>query len=518
MAKKWWTLTAVSTGTFMLLLDVTIVSVALPDIQRDLGASFGELQWVADVYALALASLLLTSGALADRFGRRRVFLTGLVVFTAASLLCGLAHDPALLIVSRGIQGIGGAMLFATSLALLAGTFHGRERGVAFGVWGAVTGIATALGPILGGLITTGIGWRGIFVVNVPVGVFAVVLTVLTVGETRASHARRIDWLGMTAFTLGLAALVYGLTEAGEESWGAGIVLGAFAAAAVLLTAFVLIERSADEPMFDLSLLRVPTFLGGSVAAFAMNGSLFAMLIYLVIYLQNSLGYSAMETGVRLLVMSGTTMVVATAAGRLSSRVPVRWLIGPGLLLVGVGLTVMTGLSADSSWTHLVPGLLIAGIGSGLVNPPLASTAVGVVPIQRSGMASGANNTFRQVGIAVGIAVYGSLFSSHLRSSMADSLAGSPLAGRAEELAGAIRSGATGEATAGLPVGDRSLLEHAAHTAMADAMNTLLVTSGAVALVGGVLAAVLIRSRDFLDSAPASGTDGAPRVPVDAVS
>ncbi|WP_440714179.1 MFS transporter [Gordonia sp. FQ] len=501
MAKKWWTLIAVSTATFMLLLDVTIVSVALPDIQRELGASFSQLQWVADIYALALASLLLTSGALSDRLGRRRVFLAGLTLFTAASLLCGVAQDPVMLIVSRGIQGIGGAMLFATSLALLASTFHGRERGMAFGVWGAVTGIATALGPILGGLITTGISWRGIFVVNVPIGVIAIVLTLMKVDESRAPHARRIDWLGMITFTLGLAALVYGLTEAGEKSWGDGLVIGAFVVAAVLLVAFVAVELMIDEPMFDLSLLRVPTFLGGSVAAFAMNGSLFAMLIYLVIYLQDSLGYSAMETGLRLLVMSGTTMVVATAAGRASSHVPVRWLIGPGLLLVGVSLILMAGLSADSSWTHLIPGLIVAGIGSGLVNPPLASTAVGVVPIHQSGMASGANNTFRQVGIAVGIAVYGSIFSSRMSSSMSDALAGSPLAGRANELSGAVRSGRMGDVMAALAPADRGLLAHATHTAMADSMNLLLVVSAVVALVGGVLAAALIRSRDFVESA-----------------
>ncbi|WP_245557003.1 MFS transporter [Jongsikchunia kroppenstedtii] len=365
MARKWWTLVVVCAATFMLLLDVTIVVVALPDIEHALGASFSQLQWVTDAYALALASLLLTSGSISDKFGRRRIFSIGLVVFTIGSLLCGVAQDPTMLIVSRALQGIGGAALFATSLALLAATFHGRERGIAFGAWGAVTGIATALGPILGGVLTTGITWRSIFLVNLPIGIIALFLTLRMVDESRSPHARRIDWAGVLTFTAGLLAGVYGLTEAGQRSWTDGLVLGCFVAAAVLLVAFVIVELRVAQPMFDLGLLRTPTFGGGLIAAFAMNGSLFAMLLYVVLYLQNSLGYSAMDTGLRLLVMSGCTMVVATIAGRLSEHLPLRWLIGPGLLLVGGGLFLMAGLDAGSSWTHLIPGLIVAGIGSG---------------------------------------------------------------------------------------------------------------------------------------------------------
>lgn len=414
---KWWTLGAVCSATFMLLLDVTIVMVALPDIRAELGASLTQMQWVTDAYALALAALLLTSGTLADRFGRRRIFIGGLVIFTIGSLLCGISPDPGLLIAARAVQGIGGAMLFATSLALLATTYRGRDRGTAFGAWGAVTGVSTALGPVLGGLITTGVSWRGIFLVNIPVGVVALVVTWMFVGESRAPQARRLDWGGMVTFSLALFALVLGLTETGERSWGDGVVICSLAAAAVLLAAFIILEMRVDVPMFDLSLLRVPTFVGGSVAAVAMNGSLFAALMYFVIYLQDGLGYSALDTGLRMLVMSVCSMVASIVAGRLSQRVPARWFIGPGLLFVGVGLVVMTGLHDSSSWVHLIPGLVVAGTGSGLVNPPLASTAVGVVDVQRSGMASGVNTTFRQVGIAVGIAVYGSVFSSRMTAS-----------------------------------------------------------------------------------------------------
>ncbi len=338
MDKKWWTLVVVCAATFMLLLDVTIVIVALPTIQSGLHASFSDVQWVVDAYALTLASVLLTAGSLADRYGRRLLFTIGLVVFTLGSLLCGVAQSPIMLILSRSAQGIGGAILFATSLALLAQTFHGHERGMAFGIWGAITGIAVGLGPVLGGVITTGINWRGIFLVNLPVGVAALAITRWKVGESKTPNAARPDWAGFATLTAGLVSLTYGLIRAGEISWSDSGVIICLALAAVILTAFALVERRAKNPLFDLSLFRIPTFRGGLAAAFAMNGSLYAILLYLVLYLQDDLGYSALGTGLRLLVMSGVTLVTATIAGRLSTHMPVRWLIGPGLLLVGVGL------------------------------------------------------------------------------------------------------------------------------------------------------------------------------------
>ncbi|QKT06632.1 MFS transporter [Gordonia sp. X0973] len=503
MTRKWWTLGVICAATFMLLLDVTIVAVALPQIQHSLGASFTALQWITDSYALALAALLLTSGSIADRFGRKRVFLGGLIVFTLGSVLCGIAQSAEMLIASRVLQGVGGAALFATSLALLAATFHGRERGIAFGVWGAVTGIATALGPVLGGVITTEINWRGVFWVNLPIGIAAIAVTVLRVDESRSPHARRVDLAGMVVFTAALLALVYGLTEAGQRSWGDALVVSSLITAAVLLIVFTVIEATVAEPMFDLSLLRVPTFVGGSIAAVTMNGTLFAMLIYVVLYLQDAQGYSAMQTGLRLLIMSVCSMVVATVSGRLSERVPVRWLIGPGLFLVGVGLLLMQGLRADSSWTHLIPGLVVAGIGSGLVNPPLASTAVGVVDVHRSGMASGINTTFRQVGIAVGIAVYGSIFSARLASGLRERL-GSSSGIDPARLAGAAHNGQAQALISRFPAARQEMLTAAVHGAFADAMNALFLTSAVAAIIGAVAAAVLIRSNDFVVQAPAA--------------
>jgi EmrB/QacA subfamily drug resistance transporter len=287
MDKKWWTLLAVCAGTFMLLLDVTIVVVAQPAIQSGLHASFSDVQWVLDAYALTLASLLLTSGALADRYGRKRLFQIGLIIFTLGSLLCGVAQDPLMLILSRSGQGVGGAIMFATSLALLGNSFRGKDRGVAFGVWGAITGIATALGPVLGGVITTEWSWRIIFLVNVPVGVFAVALTAWGVIESKSPHPSAPDWAGFVLLTIGLVSLIYGLIRAGEISWSDTGVYICIAIGVVCLAAFIMVERRVAHPMFDLSLLRTPTFAGGSIAAFSMNGSLYAVLICHVVGLRD---------------------------------------------------------------------------------------------------------------------------------------------------------------------------------------------------------------------------------------
>src|ERR1700733_847560 len=325
---KWWTLVAVCMGTFMLLLDVTIVNVALPDIQQALHSSFSGLQWVIDAYALTLAAFLLTAGSLADMYGRRLLYLIGLVVFTCASALCGFAVSTLMLQLSRALQGVGGAIMFAVSLALLADSFRGKDRGIAFGVWGAITGLAVAIGPLLGGVLTSGLSWRWIFFVNLPIGVVAVVISVLRVSESRAPTASRPDWAGFVLFTAALSLLVYGLIESNQRSFTDGLVLGCLVAAAVLLVPFVLVERRIAHPMFDLSLFRLPTFTGGSVAAFGLSAAIFAMLLYIVLYLQDILGYSPLGTGVRVMFLSGAILVSATVAGRLTSKVPIRWLIG----------------------------------------------------------------------------------------------------------------------------------------------------------------------------------------------
>jgi EmrB/QacA subfamily drug resistance transporter len=510
--KKWWTLIAVCAGMFMLLLDVTIVIVAQPAIQSGLHASFSDVQWTLDAYALTLAALLLTSGSLADRYGRKRLFTIGLTIFTLGSLLCGVAVNPLMLIASRSGQGVGGAMMFATSLALLGQSFRGRERGVAFGVWGGVVGIASALGPVLGGIITTEWNWRGIFLVNIPIGVFALAVTVWRTDESRSPDPGRPDWAGFVLFTGGLVSLIYGLIRAGESTWSNAGVIGCLAGGVVLLAAFVLTESRVANPMFDLSLLRVPTFSGGAIAAFAMNGSLYAILLYFVIYLQDVLGYSALGAGLRLAILSLAQLVTSVIAGRLSERVPTRWLIGPGLLLVGIGLIVMSGLNGASSWTHLVPGFIVAGFGGGLVNPPLASTAIGVVPPQKAGMASGVNTTFRQVGIATGIAALGSIFTSAIQSHLTSALPPS-LAGSAGRMVTAIRQGSVGQVIASVPAADRGAVGGALRSSFAAALNELLYVTAGLAFVGAVCAVVLIRRKDFHRPDGDAATASASRTP-----
>lgn len=513
MDKKWWTLIAVCMGFFMLLLDVTIVVVAQPAIQASLHAALSDVQWVIDAYALTLASLLLTAGVLADRYGRKLLFQIGLVIFTLGSLLCGLAQDPLMLIVSRSAQGVGGAIMYAVSLALLGNSFRGRDRGVAFGVWGAISGVATALGPVLGGVLTTYWSWRGIFLVNLPVGVFAIAVTAWRVPESRSPRSEPPDWAGFVTLTAGLVGLVYGLIRAGVSAWSDPGVIASLAIGAAALAAFIAVESRAAHPLFDLSLLRIPTFGGGSIAAFAMNGSLFAVLLYLVLYLQEILGYSALSAGVRLAIISGAQLVTAAIAGQLSERVPVRWLIGPGLMLVGIGLLLMTGLSGVSPWTYLIPGFVVSGLGAGLVNPPLASTAIGVVPPQRAGMASGANSTFRQIGIAVGIAALGSIFTAgmerNLSASRAAAAAGSP-----GHIAAVIRQGRVAGLLTSLPPTVRGRVAVALRDGFAAGVNDDLIVTGALALAGAVCALALIRNKDFVrrqdtDEPAAADAEGA---------
>jgi EmrB/QacA subfamily drug resistance transporter len=497
---KWWTLVAVCLGTFMLLLDITIVNVALPDIQRALHSSFADLQWVVDAYALTLASFLLTAGSLADIYGRRVLYLIGLVVFTGASALCGFAISTLMLQLSRGLQGAGGAIMFAVSLA---NAFRGKDRGVAFGVWGAVTGLAVAIGPLIGGALTSGLSWRWIFFVNVPIGIAAVALTTMRVAESRAPRAAGPDWAGFVIFTAALASLVYGLIESNQRSFTDSLVLGCLAAAAVLLAVFVIAERRSAHPMFDLKLLRLPTFSGGSVAAFGLSASIFSVLLYLVLDLQDILGYSPLGAGVRIMYLSGAILVSATVAGRLSSRVPVRLLIGPGLIIIGMSLLLMRGLNAGSTWTHLIPGMIVAGVGVGLVNPPLASTAVGVVPPQQAGMASGINSTFRQVGIATGIALLGTLFSSDVKDQVLTRTAAVPgLSARGPQIAGAVQSGQIGTVIPRLPAPARQVAATITRTAFTTGLNRILLVAAIIAFAAGAVSLAAIRSRDFARAAP----------------
>jgi EmrB/QacA subfamily drug resistance transporter len=512
MARKWWTLIAVCTGVFMLLLDVTIVNVALPQIERAFNADLSDLQWVIDAYALTLAALLLTAGSVADLAGRRRVFATGIVVFTLGSALCGLAQSSTFLSLSRALQGVGGAIMFATALALLAQAFPPRERGVPFAVFGAITGVAIAVGPVLGGAITTGLSWRWIFFVNVPIGVFALVVTWLRVDESKLPGAPRPDVAGFVSFSLALAGLVFGLIRSQAAGWGSLTVLGSLAAAVVLMFAFIVIELRVREPMLDLKLLRVPTFNGGLVSAWAVSASIFSMLTYMVIYFQNVLGYSAVAAGVRFLPLTGAIFLVAGVAGRLTTKVPIRLLIGVGFAFVVGGLLLMRGLTPADSWTHFLPGFILAGVGSGLINVPLVSTAVAVVPAERAGMASGINSTLRQVGVATGVATLGTILASRIKSEVVSHLNGTPLAAHSHALGTAVASGGLRGAATSVPAHLQGLLIGTAKSSYVDALNTILLVAAGVAFVGMVVAFTTIRQRDFHDS-PLEATPDSSREP-----
>jgi EmrB/QacA subfamily drug resistance transporter len=419
MSRRRWTILVVtSAATAMLLLDVTVVNVALPAIRSDLGASFGELQWVIDAYALTLAATLLSAGVLADRIGRRAVFAGGLVVFTACSTICAAATSPIVLDTARGAQGIGAAAMFAASLALLANEFQGKERGFALGVWGAITGGALAIGPLVGGVLTDELSWRWIFLVNLPIGGLLIWLTARSLPESRDDVRRPYDLAGMATFGAACFLATYGLIRGNEAGWGSTAIVGSLVGAGALAIAFLLVERRAEAPMLPLSLFRIPAFTGTALVAFAQSVALYPLFLFLAIYFQDGLGLSPTATGLRLLPLTLVLFVVAPISGRLTGRWPLRLPLSTGLVLIGVALLLMRAVGSNSDWTALLPGLLVGGLAIGVISPALAAAMVSVLPVERSGLASGINNTFRQLGIAIGIAGLGAIFEHHVSGAL----------------------------------------------------------------------------------------------------
>jgi len=488
LERKWWTLVVVCIAIFMLLLDITIVNVALPPIARSLHAGFTDLQWVIDAYALGLATFVLNAGSLADLLGRKRVFVGGVVLFTASSVLCGAATSPVFLIVARATQGIGGAIMFATSLALLSQEFHGRERGTAFGIWGATTGAAVAVGPLVGGVLTTYLSWRWIFFVNIPIGIVCAAVSVMTLRETRDEEHGGIDAAGLVVLSGALFTFVFSLLRGNEKGWSSPLIVGMLVGGAALLGVFVVTQLRGRRPMIDLNLFKKPAFTGAQITAFALSCAVFAMFLYLTLYLQNYLGFSPIQTGLRFLPITLLSFVCAAASGKLSAYVPVRLLLGAGLTLCAVGLLLLLRIGVDSSWTALLPGFVLMGAGIGVTNPALASTAISVVPPRQAGMASGTNNTFRQVGIATGIAAYGALFEHHLRTSL--HVSGAQL--------NAFASGQTFRNAHN--AASQTLVAHV-QNAFIDGLHELFVAGVCIAGIGALLALALVRRSDFAAAA-----------------
>jgi EmrB/QacA subfamily drug resistance transporter len=503
LERKWWTLIAVCIGIFMLLLDITVVNVALPDIQRSLHSSFADLQWVVDAYSLTLAAFLLTSGVIGDIYGRRLLFAIGLGIFSVSSLVCGLSTSSLMLNLARGVQGVGGAIMFAVSLALIANAFHGKDRGTAFGAYGAIIGAAVAIGPLVGGAITSTIGWRWIFFVNVPIGVVAVFITLTKIAESKDPHKRRVDIAGFATFSVALFLLVWALVRGNDVGWSSIKTVLPLTAAAVLLVAFVFVELRSRDAMLDLSLFRRPAMIGVSGVAFTLAASIFAMFLYLTLYIQDDLGYGPFQAGLRFLPITLMSFIVAPIAGRLTVRMQSRFLLGTGMALVAIGLALMGTTKPDSDWLQLLPGFIVAGAGIGMVNPVLASSAISVVPPERSGMASGINSTFRQVGIATGIAGLGAIFQSQMESRTVTELSSTP-AGRVVlthndgALGSALASGQVHSAVHAMPAPLARALTDAYQIAFSGTLNLLMFIGTVIAIVGALGGYLLVRQRDFV--------------------
>jgi EmrB/QacA subfamily drug resistance transporter len=508
MERKWWTLVLISIATFMLLLDITVVNVALPDIRTDLNASLSSLQWVVDAYSLMLASILLTAGSLGDRLGRRRVFTIGFAIFTFASFLCGIAGDPTLLNLARGLQGVGGAGMFATSLALIGQEFHGKDRATAFGVWGATIGGAVAIGPLVGGVITEHLGWEWIFFVNVPIGIVAIALTELKLVNVAAQDPQRVDFPGLISFSLALFFLIFGLIRGNPEGWGSTEIVASLSAAVLLLCAFVAIEARSDHPMLDLGLFRNPAFNGVSAVAFCLSGGMFAMFLYLTIYIQGVLDFSPLEAGLRFLPLTLLSFIASPIAGALSHRIAIRVLLGVGLATVGVGLLLMHGVTVDSEWTALLAGFIVAGVGIGITNPGIGQAAIAVVPVEKSGMGSGINTTFRQVGIATGVAALGAIFQSRVDSKMSELLPNAPHA-----LSELVASGGSKAAVAVTPAAQRADVAHASTEAFVSGFNEIILIAAVLSFIGAACGFVLVRAKDFVQQTSAEEQPAGEPVP-----
>src|SRR6266568_1186454 len=415
-----WTLVLVCTAVFMLLLDITVVSVALPSIQRDLRASLPDLQWVSAAYALVLAVLLLPAATLGDRLGRRRLFLAGLVIFTAGSLACALAPTALALELFR-------AVLFATGTPLLRAEFSGAALARALGAFGATIGGATAVGPLAGGVLTDTLGWRSIFFVNLPIGVAAFAGGVARLRESRNPAGGRADWVGTALVTVALTALMFALIRGNEMGWASPAIVALFATAAVAFPGFVIYElRIAAAPMADLRLFARRSFAATGFVAFAISATVIGVIIYLSLYVQNTLGYSPVQAGLRFLPLSLVSFAVALLTGRLIGKVAMRVLLGVAMVAVAAGLASMADLTATSTWLVLLSGLILAGIGLGVTSTGLASAALSAVEPAHAGMAAGLVNTLRQVGTATGVAVLGALYASRVTTATLPALAGPP--------------------------------------------------------------------------------------------
>ncbi len=454
--RRWWTLGALCFALFMIMLDNTVVNVALPAIKSDLGISQSELEWTVAAYALTFASLLLTGGKLGDLLGRRLIFVIGLVVFTLSSLFCGLSGSGTELITARAVQGIGAALMMPSTLSIISATFAVRERGTAIGIWAGVSAMALAIGPLLGGIITEHISWNWIFYVNVPIGVAGVLAAIFVVPESKdTSREQRLDLPGLLTSGIGLFSFVFALIEAHRYGWTSGLILGLFALGTVALAAFVLLERHQRLPMLDLSLFRSGTFTGANVVAILVTLAMFGIFVFFPIYMQTFRGWSPIQAGAALLPWTVMIVIFAPIAGKLSDRVGSRWLIAAGMTTVAACCLLLSTINLHSSFWNLLPAFILGGLGMSFVMTPMSAAVMGAAPVAKAGVASGVLNTFRQVGVALGIAITGAIV--------------------ADRAASAVRGGASGP------------------QAFVDGLTFAMKVSAGICFAAAIAAAVLVR-------------------------
>jgi EmrB/QacA subfamily drug resistance transporter len=413
--RKWWTLGAVAFGLFMIMLDNTVVFVALTAIQSDLHISQSELEWVVNGYALTFAVLMLTGGKLADMLGRRLIFIVGLAIFTASSLACGLATGAGFLIGARVVQGVGAALMNPATLSIITATFPPRQRGTAIGIWVGVSAMALAIGPLIGGILTEQINWSWIFFINVPVGIAGIIVSRLAIDETRdESEEQRLDLPGLVSSGIGLFGLTYGLIEANNYGWGSGRILGSFAIAAVGLAMFVMLELKQRVPMLDLTLFKNSTFSGANLTMLLVALAMFGVFFFNSLYLGQILHYSPIQTGATFLPLTILIVFVAPLAGRYSDKIGSRWLMGAGLVLLSGSLLAFSMLDANSTFWDILPGLILGGFGMSLAMTPTTAAAMGSVPVDKAGVGSAVLNSMRQVGGSLGIALLGAIVAASI--------------------------------------------------------------------------------------------------------
>lgn len=523
--RKWWALGAVCFGLFMALLDVTIVNVALPSIQSDLNTDFSNLEWVINAYTLVFAVVLVMASRLGDIFGRKTLFITGLAVFTMGSLLCGLSSDFTIgslshittLNISRGIQGLGASAMMPLSLAIISATFTGKQRGIAIGIWGGISGLATAIGPLVGGVLVDAINWQSIFYLNVPIGVIGIVLSLWAIEQSRdESVGKKVDFFGFITFTVFMFCLIYGLIQvnAADLSWTSPGILTLWIVAVVALIVFIMGELKLKAPMIDPRLFKIPGFTGSAVGAFCLSAGMYALLFYLSLYFQNFLGFDALQTGLRFITFSALSFLIGPLAGAMMGKSGPKWLIVGALAMLAIGVWFMSGVSpgdTQAGWIAILPGFIIAGIGNGFINPPISNLAIGTVERRRSGMASGVNNVSRQIGIAFGTAFFGAVLANRYTTLITDkiqALKGHQLPDGVKEkiIQGVGEAGPIAGSTGLTDSGNANSLQHnpifgtvkeIARSSFVEATSDVIKIAAVILAIGAVVSIFLIRKKDL---------------------